>query len=219
MVNKATEIQWKCKMIAVFSMQVPYFDMTYWIINYEQRNPGMPLMEWRKIDSRMLFRNSWWTYMLDRFQIPGGHEGEYHYISTPGSVMIVPRYHDRFLLVKQYRYLNDRTSIEFPAGGIKPGSEAWMSARRELEEETGYVAGRLDVIGGFNPFNGVTDELCQVYLASDLHLGEARPDPTEEFELCPMSVVELDQAIRDGEIWDGMTLAVWALLRAKGLVE
>ncbi|HSQ75757.1 MAG TPA: DNA mismatch repair protein MutT, partial [Bacteroidota bacterium] len=70
-----------------------------------------------------------------------------------------------------------------------------------------------------NPYNGVTDEICQVYLARDLRHVGAMPDETEQFELVHLSAGEVDRRIREGRIWDGMSIAAWHLARGKNLVQ
>ena len=174
----------------------------------------MALSRWQRTGTRVLYTNRWWEYRRDDVRLPDGRAWEYNYVHTPGSVMLLPRLDDeRFLLVRQYRYLNDTESVEFPAGGIRPGSSAKDSAMRELAEETGFAPGMLRRIGSFNPFNGVTDELCEVFEASDLSPAEATPDGTEEFELLRCTEEEIAALVRNGSIWDGMTLAAWMLYR------
>jgi ADP-ribose pyrophosphatase len=117
----------------------------------------------------------------------------------------------KLLMVNQYRYLNDRESIEFPGGGVKEGQNPDDIARKELVEETG-LDGDFEKIGMFNPYNGVTDEICHVYLARNLRpSAEFAKDEHEEFELVEISISELKQKIDSNEIYDGMTLAAWAL--------
>ncbi len=175
----------------------------------------MALGVWKKRAEETLFRNPWWTYKRDAVTLPSGGEGVYHYVQTPGSVMLVPVRADGLLvLVRQYRYLNRRESIEFPAGGIKAGQSPEEAARAELREEAGLEADRLEEIGQFNPFNGVTDELCRVSLATGLHEVGAAPDTTEEFEIVQWSEDRIRRAIAEGSIWDGMTLAAWSLYQS-----
>jgi ADP-ribose pyrophosphatase len=173
---------------------------------------------WKKLSESVVFTNPWWTYKRDTCELPTGKSGEYHYVHTNGSAMTIPVMNDgRVLLVRQYRYLNRKESIEFPCGSVKDGSTYDETAAHELVEETGYSAGMLSMVGEFNPYNGVTDELCHVYVAGELvHIG-GRPDETEEFELVPMRGEEIDRSIRDGTIWDGMTIAAWSV--AKGSVS
>ena len=172
------------------------------------------LARWKKISSSLVHKNPWWTYQLDSFQIPNGVKGEYHYIHSDGSAMIIPvTAEGRIVLVKQYRYLNDRESIEFPCGGVKENHSYEQMARLELEEEAGYTASVWEVIGEFNPFNGATDELCRVFIARGLSAVQAKPEQTEEFEILTMTPGELDKLIAAQEIWDGMTLAAWMLAK------
>ncbi len=73
----------------------------------------------------------------------------------------------------------------------------------------------MQEIGNFNPYNGVTSEICTVYLATDLTPGEARPDDTEEFELVRCVVSDFEAWICENKVWDGMTLAAWMLLKCR----
>lgn len=166
----------------------------------------------KKIQSEVLTTNPWWEYRRDIYMNPKGKESEYHFVHTPGSVFVVPELNESsFVLTKQYRYLNQRISIEFPGGGIKKGKTAEQNAREELEEEAGYISNNLKLIGQFNPFNGVTDEICSVFHAKELIKTELRPEPSEEFEIIILTKEEIINKINKGEIWDGMTLAAWTL--------
>jgi ADP-ribose pyrophosphatase len=176
----------------------------------------MPLSKWRKLTQKELFKNPWWIYRQDTFSLPNGEVGEYFYVHTNGSSIIIPVLDDgRIVMVKQYRYLRDEESLEFPCGGVKAGSDYFKSAVQELQEEAGYVADEMTEAGQFNPFNGVTNEMCRVYIARGLkHVG-ATPDPTEEFEQCALAPAMIDERIHSGEIWDGMSIAAWFLARPK----
>ena len=116
-------------------------------------------------------------------------------------------------MVKQYRYLCDEVSLEFPSGGVKAGSDYIRTAASELAEEAGLKAGDFQLAGKFNPYNGVTNEICRVYVARSLARTKSEPDATEQFEETLLTPEEIDAKIRSGEIWDGMTIAAWALVR------
>lgn len=175
----------------------------------------MTLKSWKKRTEATLFRNPWWTYKRDEFELPSGKPGEYHYVHTNGSSMVVPVQEDgRLILVNQYRYLAGKESIEFPCGSVKDGSTRDETARLELLEETGFSAKRIFPVGEFNPYNGVTDEMCGVYVARGLEYLGGTPDETEEFEIVRLAPEEIDERIRRGAIWDGMTIAAWSI--AKG---
>lgn len=173
----------------------------------------MTLARWKRLSSTLVRENPWWRYRLDTFALPSGATGEYHYVSTHGSVMIVPIDADgRLVMVEQFRFLGGKDSMEFPAGSIDAGEAPEEAASRELAEEAG-VAGTLTPIGTFCPWNGVTDELCHVFVATGL---EALPHPpekdaTEELVVHRVARGELDAQIRAGVQWDGMTLAAYAM--------
>ena len=145
--------------------------------------------------------------------LPDGKAGEYHYVHSRGSAMVVPIDHDgKIILVKQFRYLWQRESIEFPSGGIKD-KDLLITAKNEFAEEANLAAVDWKLVGEYNPFNGVTDEVATVFIATDLSHANKEKDASEEFELIKMTASELQAVIDKGEIWDGMTLAAWTLAK------
>lgn len=174
----------------------------------------MALKRWKKVRQVFEIKNPWWVYRKEIFALPSGTEGEYHLVHTNGASMVIPVREDgKILLVNQYRYLLDRESLEFPCGGVKDGSSYLGTAVEELAQETGFSSGDLECVGEFDPYNGVTDEICKVYVARDLRSVEAHLDETEEFEQVVLSREELESTISAGGIWDGMTLAAWTIAR------
>ncbi len=165
-------------------------------------------------DTALIASNPYWDYKLDHYELPTGAAGEYHYVETPGSVLVVPVLDDgRLVMARQYRYLNQQFSIEFPGGGIKRQGNPGEAAGNELAEECGYAAGELKEIGRFNPFNGVTSEICHVFLATGLVRHFMKHDESEEFDVINLRPGELNDKIAAGEIWDGMTLAAWCIFK------
>jgi ADP-ribose pyrophosphatase len=176
----------------------------------------MPLKPWKKLSGSVIHKNPWWTYLREEFLLPSGKQGEYHYVHTYGSSMTIPVMQDgKVLLVNQYRYLAGKESLEFPCGSVKEGSTYDETAWGELAEETGYSATQLFLVGEFNPYNGVTDEMCHVYVARELRHVGANPDETEEFESVQLAPAQIDEKIKNGEIWDGMTIAAWGIARER----
>lgn len=174
---------------------------------------------WETLSSEVLHKNPWTSFHKDRFRMPNGFEGDYYYMKTPaGSVVIVPVLADgRLVLHREYRYLFDRVSLEFPCGGIKVEQTPDVAAHAELEEETGYKAQVMEYIHKIAPSNGMFKEYSDIYLATGLTDGDAKPDKTEEFEVVLMTPEEVDQAIEEKEIWDGFTIIAWQLTRQKVL--
>jgi len=170
------------------------------------------LKELPRLSSQIQDKNPWWEYKKDTYLHPDGSEGEYYYIHTPGAAMMIPITDDgKIIMVRQYRYLNRRESLEFIGGGVKPGKSYEESAREELLEEAGVIAEELTRIGEYNPMNGATDEICNIFVAGSLKRTAMKPDVSEEFEVLEFDYTHICELIKDGSIWDGMTLAAFAL--------
>lgn len=171
------------------------------------------MQQFQRLSRELLFRNPYWQYFRDSYIQPSGKVGEYHFIRTPGSVIVIPILAENtFLMVKQFRYINQRLSIEFPGGGCQEELSVEESARHELESETGFSAGQLRCIGQFNPCNGILDEFCSVFIATDIAQNATRfADESEDFEVLTVTDTQFRQLIRSGGIWDGMTLSAYLL--------
>ena len=96
---------------------------------------------------------------------------------------------------------------------MKEGKTHEAMAHEELLEEAGLTANELTPLGWFNPMNGLSDEQCYAFLATGLREATAMPEASEEFEPVRLTLVEIDNLIARGEIWDGMTLAAYSLFR------
>jgi ADP-ribose pyrophosphatase len=149
----------------------------------------------------------------DVVRLPDGSEGVREYIRHPGAVAIVALFDDgRVLLERQFRYPHGREFIELPAGKLEPGEPHAETARRELLEETGYVASSWTRLGLLNPSVAYTDEDIELFLARGLEKREARLDPGEFLEVLTPSFAEALVMLRDGRITDAKTVAglLWA---------
>jgi ADP-ribose pyrophosphatase len=168
--------------------------------------------KWTQMSTELLQSCPYYDFRHDRYQLPGGGEGNYYYIDIPGSTMVVPRRSSgELVLVRQHRYLHRRASLELPAGGIKHGRSPLETARDELREEAGLVAARWQKLGEFAPCNGLSNEICHVFLAEELSDVTAAPEPTEELEVLSMTLDEARRRIAAGELWDGMTITALAM--------
>jgi ADP-ribose pyrophosphatase len=173
----------------------------------------MSLKKWKKLDQKTVFANDHWKYNLDTFEIEDGTKGEYHYVNTNGSTMVVPFLSDdQLLLVNQYRYLNQKESLEFPCGSVEDGLSKEENAIKELREETGK-SGKIKYVGEFSPYTGASDEMCSVFIGRDLFDSPLQHDSTEEFEIVKMSIRDFEKLIKQNKIWDGLTLSAWILTK------
>ena len=153
----------------------------------------------------------------DRVQLPDGREATREYVRHPGAAIILPVLDDgRLLMVRQYRYPVGAETLEFPAGMIDPGEPSLETARRELLEETGHVAGVLEFAFHVLPCVGYADERIDYFLARGLrHVGH----PGEDGEFLAVETVSLDvllAAADRGELAEAKTLigAYWLARRA-----
>ena len=169
----------------------------------------------KKITEEIIHQNKWWVYKHDKFIIADDLENDYFYGEVKGSVMCVPIMNDgRVALVVQNRYLRDKQSIEFSGGGILPDEQVLQAAQRELLEETGLEATDFSQIGTFDPYNGIFKDTTHVFLVKDVSTSATpKANTTEEVSVIFRRPDELADIILRREIWDGRTLAAWALVQ------
>ena len=187
--------------------------------------PGTPrpvdVGPWQRRSRRVAYENPWIDVWHDEVRRPDGSEGVYglvHFHTRAVGVVAVGE-DGRLLLVGQHRYALDEYSWEIPEGGVEADESLEDGARRELREETGYVASRWRRLARITLSNSVTDERGALFLAENLIAGEAEPDPTE---LLAVRWVTLDEALAEiaaGEIHDVMTVAAIGMFAAERVRE
>jgi ADP-ribose pyrophosphatase len=149
---------------------------------------------------------------VDEVEEPGGVRGTREVVRHRGSVAMLPvDAEGRVLLVRQYRYAVGAYVWELPAGRLDPGETPEAGARRELVEEAGLEAGRVEPVLSFFTTPGFCDEVLHVFRASDLRAVPARPEEDERIETAWFSLEAALSMIDRGEIKEGKTLI--ALLR------
>ena len=179
--------------------------------------PGEP----GRIDRRPVYRGRIVDLSIDTVRFPNGDVGELELIRHSGAAAVLPVLGDpagpdpQVLLIRQYRYAAGGYMLEVPAGRPDREGEDWeLCARRELEEETGLVAGRLTYLTTIFTTPGFTDEQIRLYLATELTTGATRFDSDEFIEPVTLPISEALEKIRSGEIRDGKTIVT--LLFAAG---
>jgi ADP-ribose pyrophosphatase len=144
----------------------------------------------------------------DVVRLPDGGPGAREYIRHPGAVAIVALFDDgAVLLERQFRYPHGREFIEVPAGKLEPGEPQLDTAKRELLEETGYVARDWTRLGVIHTAIAYTDEAIHLFLARHLSAGARKLDQGEFLETLVRPFDAALEMIRAGEITDAKSVA------------
>ncbi len=159
------------------------------------------------IRSEQVYRGAFLDVRCDQIRLPDGGSAQREYIVHPGAVMVVPLLDDgRLVVERQWRYPLARVMLEFPAGKLEPGEPPLQCAVRELTEETGYRAAEWARAGILHNAIAYSNEGIEVWFARGLRLGERHLDVGEFLDVASVSVDELDDLARRGELTDAKTL-------------
>lgn len=170
----------------------------------------------KKQSEEIIHQNSFWTYKHDVFTHPDGRTGDYYYGEDRGMAIVVPVLPDgRLILIKQFRYLLQRDSLEFPGGGIREHEAPESAAVRELYEETGYQHVTMKQVGRFDQYLGVFKAPAYVYIASVSTQQSQVLDDTEDMTVVTLTPQEFSEMVQRGEVIDGGTLATWAIVASQ----
>jgi 8-oxo-dGTP pyrophosphatase MutT (NUDIX family) len=167
---------------------------------------------WQTLARRFVYENPWIRVREDRVVRPDGLPGIYGVVEFKNrAVGVLPVDHDGSVwLVGQYRYPLQAYSWEIPEGGSPESESAEATAIRELREETGLTAGRIELVLTSHLSNSVSDELGYVFRATELTQGADDPDGTERIAARRFGWDEAWRMLKNGEITD--SLSVMALL-------
>ena len=168
----------------------------------------MKKFEEKTIDSNPIFKGKVISLKVDDVTLPNGNQSKREIVNHPGAVAIIAITKDgKMVLVEQYRKPLERSIIEIPAGKLESGEEPAVTARRELEEETGYGCNELNYLQTFATSPGFADEVIHLFVAKDLYKIEekAELDEDEFVELLEVTVEEAEQMVANEQIYDAKT--------------
>ncbi len=156
----------------------------------------------------------------ERIRLPNGREAELDIVRHPGASAVVPfEGDDDVLLIRQYRHAAGGEILEVPAGKLDPGDTPASCAARELEEEAGRRAGRIESLGWIFTTPGFTDEVIHLFAAFELETIPTRHEDDEVIEVLRVPLREAIDKVWRGEINDAKSaLALLHAARRMGML-
>ncbi len=167
------------------------------------------------ISSREVYANAWMTVREDAVRRTDGTDGIYGVVDKPTAAVIIPRDGDRLHLVEQFRYPVGARRWEFPMGTAPDRAEVEPAvlAARELAEETGLVAGRMELLGDLDIAPGMSSQREHVFLATELTQLPSRREHTEQdMRSAWFTIDRFEEMVRRSELVDAQSAAAYLLL-------
>lgn len=172
---------------------------------------------WKRLGRKKVFeaRNGKTVYMelfQDTVLTPKGKTLSYTHYRSSDVVIIVPFLDEKTLvMIRQYRYPLGKVMLEFPAGHVEKGERPLATARRELREETGYRAKRMEHVYDYHPSVSKSRQVVHVYSAAGLVGGKTDRDSTEDIDVETVRVDGLRGMIREKKVENAGTLIAYLL--------
>ena len=172
-------------------------------------------MPFEFLRSETILKGRAFAIRRDTLKAPDGRETKFDIIEHGGSVIIVPIDKDgNLLFVRQYRHAAGMDLLELPAGTLEEGEDPAICAAREIREETGFAADKIEKIGDFYLAPGYSTEFMHVYLAQDLRHDPLEADADEFLSVEKIPFAEAVQMAERGEMPDAKSLAALLLARS-----
>ncbi|MGG7059682.1 NUDIX hydrolase [Clostridium nigeriense] len=165
------------------------------------------------LKEKLIYKGSFLNIVNVDIELPNGKNYSRDVVKHPGATAIIAFLDDEnIILVEQFRLALNKRILEIPAGKINKNEDIKECARRELQEETGYIAENLEYLGCIATAPGFCDEIIYLYKATALTLGNKHEDEDEFTNVKIMNINNVKEMIKKGEIIDGKTISVFSYL-------
>lgn len=159
-----------------------------------------------KLESQEIYKGKILNLYKDKVLCPNGHTSYREIVRHCKAVCLIAEKDNKFAIEEQYRYPYDEVILEFPTGKVDEGEEPLFAAKRELEEEIGYLAKKIEYLGDIYPSCAYTDEIISIYYATDLVKTKQSLDENETLNYSFISLDEIKEKIINNEIKDAKTI-------------
>jgi len=159
--------------------------------------------------SETLFKGKVFDLQVDEIEYKSGNKGVRETAVHNGGAVVVALTKDyKIVFVNQFRYPHQKYLLELPAGKLNENEDPQTCAVRELEEETGYIANKISKLGVIATTPGFCTEMLHIYLAEELTAGDHNHEEGESgMEILEFTLNEIDEKIKNGEIYDAKTIS------------
>lgn len=170
------------------------------------------LPQGERLSRREIYRGRTFDVEVDQVRLPNGKEVEMEIVRHRGAAAVIPLLDDgTVIFVRQYRYATGGWLLEIPAGKLDGGESPEACARREVEEEVGYRAGKLEPLGWIWATPGFADEKIHLFLATDLAPAQQGLEEDEVLHIERMPLQDAIALAARGDFHDSKSIC--ALLR------
>lgn len=170
------------------------------------------------LSSKEIFKGRVIDLYVEEVKLPNGKTSTREIVKHPGAVAIIAiTPENKIVMVEQFRKPLGRTIVEIPAGKLEKGEKPEATAKRELEEETGYTCSNLQLLISFYTSPGFADELVHLFIAEDLEKLKvaAELDEDEFLDVIEVTLEEAQEMIRNKQIYDAKTAFAVQYLQLK----
>jgi len=169
---------------------------------------------WKTLENNRIYENRWITLYQDKVQVTSsGNTIEYTWYKSPDAVVIVPFLDDNTLvMIKQFRYPLQKILLEFPAGHVEDGEDMMATAKRELLEETGYLASAIEHVYSYHPSVSNSRQLVHLFKATELSKDKPRHESTEVItDIEIITICQLKNLIGEKKVENAGTLIAYLI--------